>query len=132
MKKSFVFILLIMLAFAGFSQKSATAVVMYFKADLACCKARACAALENDIKTIVETNFTNGNVVFKEVKLSDPENASLVEQYKAQSQTVIIVVNKKKKFSSVDATSLVKNYVTNQDKEGFETAFVKLINDNLK
>lgn len=105
---------------------------MYFKAELACCKARACAALENDLKTIVENNFTNGNVVFKEVKLSDPENASLVEQYKAQSQTVIIVVNKKKKFSSVDATNLVKDYVKSQDKAGFETAFVKLINDSMK
>jgi hypothetical protein len=132
MKKSIVFVFAVMLAFSGFTQKNSSCVVMYFKADLACCKARACAALENDVKSVVEKNFTNGNVVFKEVKLSDPDNASLVEQYKAQSQTVIIVTNKKKKFTSVDATPLVKDFVKSQDKTGFETAFVKLISDSLK
>lgn len=132
MKKSIVFILVVMLAMAGFAQKSSTCVVMYFKADLACCKARACAALENDVKAIVEKNFTDGNVIFKEIKISDPENAPLVEKYNAQSQTVIIVTGKKKKFTSVDATNLVKDYVKSQDKASFETAFVKLIQDNMK
>jgi len=131
MKKSFVLILVMMLALAGFSQKGTTAVVMYFKADLACCKARACASLENEVKTIVESNFTKGNVVFKEVKISDPENAELVKQYNAQSQTVIIVVQKKKKFNSLEATDLVKTYARSQDKASFETAFVKLIKDNM-
>lgn len=130
MKRTIIFIFAILLTVAGFSQKSA--VVMYFKADLACCKARACATLENEIKTIVEKNFTEGNVVFREIKLSDPENAELVNKYNAQSQTVIIVVKKKKKFTSVDATSLVKEYVATQDKTVFEAAFVKLIQDNMK
>ncbi len=132
MKKSIVFIFAVMLAMAGFAQKNSSCIVMYFKADLACCKARACAALENDVKSVVEKNFTNGDVIFKEIKISDPENASLVEKYKAQSQTVIIVANKKKKFASVDASALVKDYVKSQDKTAFETSFVKLIQDSMK
>lgn len=134
MKKSTLLLFAVVLGTVSlFAQsKGTTAVVMYFKADLACCKARACAALETDIQTIVEKNFPDGNVVFKEVKISDPENASLVEQYKAQSQTVIVVVRKKKKFHSADATELVKAYVQNQDKEAFETAFVAFIQKEMK
>jgi len=132
MKKSIILTFALLLSVAAFSQKGTTAVLMYFKADLACCKARACAAIENDVKTIVEKNFTNGNVVFKEVKISDPENAALVEQYKAQSQTVILVVNRKKKISSAEATSILKTYQQNGDKAAFEEALVKFINENIQ
>ena len=65
MKKSIIVILALILSLAAYSQKETSAVVLYFKADLACCKARACAAVENDVKTIVENNFKEGNVVFK-------------------------------------------------------------------
>ena len=99
---------------------------------MACCKARACAAVENDVKTIVENNFKECNVVFKSVRIADPENASLVEQYNAQSQTVIIVVQKKKKFTSVDATLLVREFIQKQDKPAFETAFVKMIQESMQ
>ena len=132
MKKTIILAFALLLSVAAFSQKGTTAVLMYFKADLACCKARACAALENEVKSIVERNFPNGNVVFREVKISDPENAALVEQYKAQSQTVILVVNRKKKISSAEATSLLKEYQQNGDKTAFEAALVKFIQENIQ
>jgi hypothetical protein len=132
MKKTIFLTFALLLSVAAFSQKGTTAVLMYFKADLACCKARACGAIENEVKAIVENNFPNGNVVFKQVKISDPENASLVEQYKAQSQTVILVVKKKKKINSAEATSLIKEYQQKGDKVAFEAALVKFINDNIQ
>jgi hypothetical protein len=134
MKKTIVFLLAVALS-AGFvfsQTKNSKAVVMYFKADLACCKARACGALENDVKAVVENNFRDGNVIFRSIKISDPDNASLVEQYQAKSQTVMVVVSKKRKVSSVDATSLVSDFARSRDKESFETAFVKLIKDSMK
>jgi len=134
MKKTIVFLLAVVLS-AGFvfsQSKSAKAVVMYFKADLACCHARACGSLENDVKAVVENNFKDGNVIFRSIKISDPDNASLVEQYQAKSQTVMVVVSKKKQVSSVDATSLVADYARSRNKESFETAFVKLVKDSMK
>jgi hypothetical protein len=134
MKKQIVFLFALLLASTSLlaQSKNTKAVVMYFKADLACCKARACASIENDIKAIVEENFQNGNVVFSSIRISDPENAAMVEQYKAKSQTVMIVVSKKKKVSSVEASELVSKYVRDRDKEAFEKEFVQLINANMK
>jgi hypothetical protein len=134
MKKTIVFLLAVALS-AGFvfsQSKNSKAVVMYFKADLACCPARACGTLENDVKAIVEQNFKDGNVVFNQIRISDPANAELVKKYEAKSQTVVVVVSKKKAISSVDATNLVRDFRMNQDKAAFETAFVKLIKDSMK
>jgi len=103
--------------------------VLYFKANLACCKARACSALEADIQTIVQKNFADSSVVFKEIKLADEANKSLVEKYKAQSQTVILIKNKKKKEFSADVSDIVKAYVQNQNKEAFEQALLAKINE---
>ncbi|PKP17813.1 MAG: hypothetical protein CVU05_14820 [Bacteroidetes bacterium HGW-Bacteroidetes-21] len=103
--------------------------VLYFKANLACCKAKACNVLENDVKAIVEKNFTDGSVIFKEVKLADDTNKVLVEKYKAESQTVIIVKKKKKKETSVDATEIVKAFLKSQDKDALEKELLAKISE---
>ena len=92
MKRIILISLLAMLAISGnlFAQSNKKSVeVLYFKANLACCKAKACNALEGNIKSIIDKNYPNGNVNFKVVKLADEANKELVDKYKAQSQTVV-------------------------------------------
>jgi hypothetical protein len=103
--------------------------VLYFKANLACCKARACSALEADIQTILQKNFTDNSIEFKEIKIADEANKALVEKYKAQSQTVILLKTKKKKEISIDVSDLVKAYVQNQNKDALEQALLAKINE---
>ena len=101
-----------------FAQTAKSSVeVLYFKANLACCKAKSCNVLEADIKDIIEKSYPTGNVVFKEVKLTDEANKALVEKYNAKSQTVIIVKKKKKKETSTDVSDIVQNYLKDQNKE---------------
>ncbi|HNW90079.1 MAG TPA: hypothetical protein PKN48_10475 [Bacteroidales bacterium] len=106
--------------------------VLYFKANLACCKAKACNVLEADIKTIVEKNYPKGNVVFKEIKLAEESNKALVEKYQAGSQTVVIVKKKKKNETSINVTDIVKNYLLDQNKETLEKELVAQIDGLLK
>ena len=122
MKKTIVLFAIIMLSGLMLSAQSGKSKVevLYFKANLSCCKAKSCNALEADVKTIVEKNFSNAQVVFKEVKLVEESNKALVEKYKAESQTVIIVKKKKKKESFVNATDIVKKYQQTQDKAALE------------
>jgi hypothetical protein len=103
--------------------------VLYFKANLACCKARACSALEADIQTILQKNFTDNSIEFKEIKIADEANKALVEKYKAQSQTVILLKTKKKKDISIDVSDLVRAYVQNQNKDALEQALLAKINE---
>lgn len=131
MKKSIVVLLVFLLAGTmAFAQNGkAKMEVLYFKANLACCKARACNALEADIQTIVQKNFADSSVIFRPVKLADEVNKALVEKYKAQSQTVIIVKNSKKKEVSLDVSDVVKAYVQNQDKIALETSLLARVNE---
>ncbi len=124
---------IIISASALFAQSTkGKAEVLYFKANLACCKAKACNVLESDIKGIVEKNYPNGNVVFKEVKLTEESNKPLVDKYQAGSQTVIIVNKKKKKERSINVSDLVKNYLKTQDKAALETELIAKIDRMLK
>lgn len=132
MKKLLLLSISILLTISLYSQKNSSAVVMYFKADLACCPARACASLEKDVQSVIESNFTNKQVVFKAVKISDPENAELVKQLNAKSQSVVVVFKNKKKITNVDASKIVADYSRNRNKETLENELVKLIKDNLK
>jgi len=113
-------------------QKKTTAEVLYFKANLACCKARACNALESTVKIIVEKNWTDGKVVFRQVKLSDTLNNELIKKYNAQSQTLIIVVKKKKKESSTDVSGMLRDYATTNDAVKFEKELTDKINEVIK
>lgn len=103
--------------------------VLYFKANLACCKARACNALETDIQSVLQKSFADSSVVLREIKLADEANKALVEKYKAQSQTVIIIKTTKKKETSIDVSDIVKAYVQNQNKETFEQSLLAKINE---
>ncbi|MBP7496555.1 MAG: hypothetical protein KA792_02690 [Bacteroidales bacterium] len=105
--------------------------VLYFKANLPCCKARACNALEADLQKIIQKNYTDGTVVLKQIKLDDEANKSLIDKYKAKSQTVIIVKTLKKKEFSEDISDLVSAYFFNKNLENFEKELIVKI-DELK
>ncbi len=98
--------------------------VLYFKAQLACCHARACNNLENQVKGIVESNFENGDVVFKSILITDANNAELVQKYNARSQTVVVVPLRKRKAEVVDATDMVRLFSRNRNQEEFEKNFI--------
>ena len=99
--------------------------VLYFKAQLSCCQARACNTLENDIKTLIAANFDASKVTFTEVLLADAKNKALIEEYKAKSQTVVVVNAKKKK--TMDVSDLVRTYLRNGDKATFEKELIQKI-----
>jgi len=122
MKKSIVLLAIIMLSGMLLNAQSSKnkIEVLYFKANLACCKAKACNVLENDIKAMVYKIYPDSNVVFKEILLADTMNNSLIAKYKAQSQTVVIIKKKKNKEISIDISGIVKTYVQNQNKETLE------------
>lgn len=132
-KTTLLFAVLIISVSALFAQSTkGKAEVLYFKANLACCKAKACNVLEADIKAIVEKNYPNGNVVFKEIKLADESNKALIDKYQATSQTVVIVKKKKKNETSVNVTDIVKNFLLDQNKETLEKELIAKIDGMLK
>lgn len=107
--------------------------VLYFKANLACCKAKSCNVLENDIKAIIVKNYPDSNsVTFKEIKLVDEANKALIEKHKAESQSVIIVKKKKKKETVIDVTDIIKAYIKDQNKLSLELQLVSKINEPIK
>lgn len=112
--------------------KKSTVEVLYFKANLACCKAKTCNALQADIQSLITKNYPNGNVVMKEVKLADEANKDLIAKYNAKSQTVIILKKSKKKEKYFDASDMVQKYVQSQDKTTFEKEFIAKINEIMK
>lgn len=120
---------LLMGVLASVAQK---AEVLYFKAELACCQAKACDAIEADVKAIVDKNFDDEMVTFKEVKLAEASNKELVEIHKAKSQTVVIVAKKKKKETIVDVSDIVRNYSRSRNKAVFETELLAKINESIK
>jgi len=128
MKKSIVFLMAAFLtAFAIQAQK---AEVLYFKADLPCCPGRACDQLETEIKNIVESNYANKGVVFKQVKISDQANKGLVEKHKARSQTVVVVSGNGKK--EIDASQIITAYSRSRNKANLEKDLIALIDEAIK
>jgi len=116
----------------GLSVSAQKAEVMYFKADLACCRARACDMLESDVKAVIESHFTNGDIKFSSVKLSDEANKSLVEKYNARSQSVVIVANGKKSETVVDVSDIVRNYSRSRDKVTLEKELLAKVSECIK
>ena len=126
MKK--VVLISVMLIIATFVVNAQSTKVLYFKADLTCCMAKSCNALQNDISSIIEENFDE-NVTFEVIKISDQANAKLVSKYDAKSQTVIIEKykrNKLKKF--IDVSQEVKKFAYNKDKVAFTKVLEEKIN----
>ncbi len=95
--------------------------VLYFKANLGCCAAKACAKTEGEIKEIIEGLYNSDKVEFKAVLISDEKNADLVIKHNAKSQTVVIVKKKKKNETIVDISDLIRNYSRNNDKAELES-----------
>ena len=105
----FMMVALITISTAAFSQsKNKSVEVLYFKAKQCACKTRACNALENQVKAIIDEDFPDKNIEFKQVWLNDKENAALIEKYHAKAQTVVMVKTKRKKEWSTDLTQPVK------------------------
>jgi hypothetical protein len=128
MKKSIVIFLVAIIATVAIQAQKAE--VLFFKADLACCKARACDQLETEIKNIVESNFADKGVAFKQVKISDEANKSLVEKHKARSQTVVVVSGKGKK--EIDASYIITAYLRSRNKANLEKDLIALITEAIK
>lgn len=118
-------ILLVFISIAAFGQK---AEVLYFKANLPCCPARACNQLETDIKEIIENNFSNDKVVFKTIKIADKKNSEITNKYNAKSQTVVIISGDK----AIDVSDIVKTYSRRKNKEEFKSQLIAQINKSLE
>ncbi|NQV02286.1 MAG: hypothetical protein HQ542_06555 [Bacteroidia bacterium] len=131
MKKTLVILFLAFFAVTATNlaqQKKSMVEVLYFKANLACCKARACNTLEAKVKEIIDKNWTDGSVTFREVKLSDTLNNDLINKYHAQSQTLIIVIKTKDKETSADASSILQEFAKTNDASAFEMNFIGKVN----
>lgn len=105
--------------------------VLYFKANLGCCKARSCNLLQCDVDSVVTKYFAAKKVGFRVVYMVAPENKELIEKYKAQSQTVLLIRNKGKKEIVTDLTPIVQAYNTNKDKAKFEADMKAKIKEGL-
>lgn len=116
----------------SYGQKKNSTEVLYFKAQLSCCKARACNMLQTDIDSVVAKYFSDKNIDFKVVMLNDDANKELVEKHTAKSQTVIMVQTKRKKEYITDLTPIVDAYKRSRDKEKFETDMKTTIQSSLK
>jgi len=135
MKKTILMLTLALIAIAATTfaqQKKVSTEILYFKATLSCCKGRACNSLEAQVKGIVEKNWADGSVTFRQVKLSDTLNNELIKKYNAKSQTLIIVKTKKKKVSSVDASSILQEFARNNDAAAFEKNLISKVNEVIK
>ncbi len=113
-------------------QQKGTVEVLYFKTNLACCKARACNALEGKVIEVVDKNWTDGSVTFRQVKLSDSTNTDLVKKYNARSQSLILIKTNKKKKASLDISAILQEYAKTNDTQKFETEFTAKINEFIK
>jgi hypothetical protein len=94
--------------------------VLYFKANLACCHARACATgCSVMCKSILEANFDcKRDRIYKtgaagEIRLI----VQLIEKHNARSQTVVLVVQKRRGETVVDLSDLVRQYPAHQTTE---------------
>ncbi len=124
--------ILFLTLFVGLAASAQKAEVMYFKADLACCRERACNALESDVKAVLESNFKNGDVKFSSVKLSDENNKALVEKHNARSQTVVIVAKNRRSETVVDVSDIVRTYSRNRDRATFEKELLAKVSECIK
>lgn len=126
------FVLLVIALFAGLNATAQKVEVLYFKADLACCRARACDDLEKNVKSMIESTYKAEDVKFTTVKISDQANQALVEKYKAGSQTVVIVTTNRRNETITDITDIVRAYSRNLDTANFEKELLARISTDTK
>jgi len=130
MKKTIVILILALMA--GLTVSAQKAEIMYFKADLACCRERACNDLESEVKAVIESNFKNGDVKFSSIKISDEANKGLVEKFNARSQTVVVVAKKRRDETVVDVSDIVRNFSRNRDKALLEKELLAKVSECIK
>ncbi len=131
LKKSTMFLaLLLIFSASALGNPGKDVEVMYFKAKLACCKARACNALQSDVEKAVSKYSKDNDISFKVIRLNDSKNKELIEKYNAKSQTVVIY--NKENDKAIDVTSIVKSYLKDQNKEKLENELKKKIDEILK
>lgn len=124
MKKSF-FLILVSCIFA-INVVGQKAEVLYFKANLGCCAARACENLETSVKAVVEENFDESEVVFRTIMLTHEDNADIVKKYNAGSQTVVIVNTENGENQNV--TDLIRNFRRTRNNDDFQAGMISAIN----
>lgn len=128
MRKLSIMMVLLLIAFGAMAQNGSKKIeVLYFKANLSCCQARACQNLEMATKDIISKNFSADEVVFKTIALADEANKKLVDTYNAKSQTLIVVYSKKKKH--LDLSDVLAKYARNNDREAYEKELVAKIKE---
>jgi len=120
-------LLMVVTIFAVTTLTAQKAEVLYFKANLACCKARACVSLQKEVQGIIEANFPAKDLVYKTVQLEEAANKQLVEKHKARSQTLVLVVKKRRGETVVDLSDLVRKYQRDRNKADFEKELVARI-----
>mgnify|MGYP005845648613 CR=1 FL=1 len=113
------------------SQKSSIE-LLYFKANLPCCKARVCNMLQTEVDSVIIKYYPDKNIKFHLVLLADEENKALIEKYKASSQSVWLVKTKKNKEIATDLTPIVSDYKKHWDKQKFEAEMKAAIEKTLK
>jgi hypothetical protein len=117
---------------ATFGQSGKRSVeVLYFKANLSCCKARACDALQADVDSVLIKYFPDKKIDFKVIRLAEEANKDLVAKYNAKSQTVVIVKKKGNKEIATEVSSIVQEYAKTYDKEKFENELKEKISASL-
>ncbi|MDD4234683.1 MAG: hypothetical protein PHF99_01575 [Bacteroidales bacterium] len=117
--------------FVSQAQNKTAIEVLYFKASLSCCQARACNQLEADVKKLINENFNDKDIAFKEIKLDEEANKALVEQYDAKSQTVVLVSTKRGKSKSLDISDIVRDYARTNNYDAFSKAMSEKIENLL-
>ena len=127
MKRTVVLILVAAFVSATFAQK---ADILYFKANLPCCQAAACDALQNEVQAIISRNFKKSEVRMLVVKLTDEKNKSLIEKHQAKSQTLILEFRNNKK-KPVDLSDILRAYLRINDRKQLESSIVERIKQNL-
>ena len=105
--------------------------ILYFKAKQCACKAKTCNALESDVKSVIDKNFSDKNIEFKRIWLKDTLNKALIEKFNAKPQTIVMVEKKRKKETITDLTEIVHNYSIKRNKEEFEVELQAKIAENL-
>jgi hypothetical protein len=128
MKNVIVLLIATLFALVSYAQK---AEVLYFKANLPCCQATACDALQKEVQSVISKNFKKSEISLVVVKLADEANKSLIEKHNAKSQTLVLELKNNKK-EAVDLSDILRAYLRNNDKKQLETAIVERIKQHLK
>ncbi len=130
MKK--VFVIVLMTVVLGITASAQKMEVLYFKADLACCRAKACDDMESVLRSIIENKFKEDNITFTSVRISDTGNKELVKKFNAGSQTVVLVTTRGNNQTSTDLSDVVKTYSRSRNKVVFEQDVLARITENIK